>query len=422
MASRHAPCDLDALALLQLDVHLRIGGHPGCKPFGQMFGDGGRVGEDADRRAEALGIFAELTLHLPDLAEDHPGMMGKRFTGFRRGDATAAAIEQDDLAEGLHVAQALAGSGKREAGIRRSVRDAAGVDDGQKQAKVCEIEAHVAMIGYFEPSDQPKAGRELPHCPQRRNCYRYAMSDLSFSFVLAVTATFFIAGIVKGVTGMGLPTVAMGVLGALTSPLTAASLLIAPSSVTNIWQLFAGPAFLPLLRRLWPMMAAIVAGTMVGSAWLASGDTDLTTRGLGAALLLYAAYALFARQLSVSARVEPWLSPVIGVATGLVTGATGVFVIPAVPYLQALGLAKDSLVQALGLSFTISTIALAAALALRGAFGMGNLALSCLAILPALAGMWVGLVLRERIAPETFRRLFLICLLLLGAEMCVVAH
>lgn len=246
------------------------------------------------------------------------------------------------------------------------------------------------------------------------------MSDLSITFLAAVTATFFVAGIVKGVTGMGLPTVAMGVLGVLTSPLTAASLLIAPSSVTNIWQLFAGPSLLPLLRRFWPMMAAVIAGTLLGSALLTTGDTSLTTRGLGGALMLYAAYALFSRQIRVPPAMEPWLSPVIGAATGLVTGGTGVFVIPAVPYLQALALEKDDLVQALGLSFTVSTFALAASLGLRGAFEAGNLALSCLAILPALAGMWAGQVLRGRIAPDTFRRGFLICLLLLGAEMCLV--
>ncbi|MBB3391757.1 hypothetical protein FHT82_004535 [Rhizobium sp. BK275] len=245
------------------------------------------------------------------------------------------------------------------------------------------------------------------------------MSELSIAFLSAITATFFAAGLVKGVTGMGLPTVAMSILGVLTSPLTAASLLIAPSSVTNLWQLFAGPSFAPLLRRFWPMMTAVVAGTMIGSAWLASGDTSLTTKGLGATLVLYAAYALFGRPLRVPAAMEPWLTPVIGAATGLVTGSTGVFVVPAVPYLQALGLAKDDLVQALGLSFTVSTVALAASLGLRNAFEGDNLALSVLAILPALAGMWAGQGLRDRIAPATFRRWFLVCLLLLGAEMCL---
>jgi uncharacterized membrane protein YfcA len=243
------------------------------------------------------------------------------------------------------------------------------------------------------------------------------MVDCSMLLVVAVAATFFAAGIVKGVTGMGLPTVAMGVLGALISPLAAASLLIVPSFVTNVWQLLAGPKFSLLVRRLWPMMLTIVAGTVAGSSLLTNGDITLTTSALGAALVVYSAYTLFARQLRVPARLEPWLSPVIGAATGVVTGGTGVFVIPTVPYLHALGLEKDDLVQALGLSFTVSTIALAAGLAWRGAFEVDKLAISALAIVPALVGMWAGQIIRSRVNPSTFRYWFLICLLLLGAEM-----
>lgn len=239
----------------------------------------------------------------------------------------------------------------------------------------------------------------------------------SFTLVAAVIATFFSAGIVKGVTGMGLPTVAMGVLGALLSPLAAAGLLIVPSFVTNLWQLLAGPSFRALLRRLWPMMLAIVVGTVAGASLLARGQTGHTTSALGAALVFYAGYTLLARQLRVPVRLEWWLSPLIGLTTGIVTGGTGVFVIPAVPYLQALGLEKDDLVQALGLSFTVSTIALAAGLAARGAFAPGALALSGLAVLPALAGMWAGQIVRRKVSPATFRRWFLICLLLLGCDM-----
>lgn len=235
--------------------------------------------------------------------------------------------------------------------------------------------------------------------------------------LVAVLATFFGAGLVKGVTGMGLPTVAMGVLGALVSPLAAASLLIVPSFITNVWQLFAGPNFGPLLRRLWPMMLAVVVGTLLGSRWIADGDTGVTTTLLGIALIVYSAYTLFARQLSVPRRAEIWLSPLIGGTTGVVTGGTGVFVIPAVPYLQALGLSKDDLVQALGLSFTVSTIALAVGLGAHGAFLSEHLTLSGLAVVPALAGMWTGQRVRNRISPLVFRRGFLICLFLLGCEL-----
>jgi uncharacterized protein len=245
------------------------------------------------------------------------------------------------------------------------------------------------------------------------------MPAASAQLILVITLTFFLAGIVKGVTGMGLPTVAMGVLGAIIPPVAAASILIIPSFVTNVWQLFAGPGFAVLASRLWPMMLGIVVGTVAGSRLLISVNTEWTTTGLGAALALYAGFSLLARPLSVPARMERWLSPIVGLTTGMVTGGTGVFVIPAVPYLQALGLNKDDLIQALGLSFTISTVALAIGLAKGGAFHRGSIATSALAIVPALIGMWFGQWIRQHIAAATFRRWFLICLALLGLELSV---
>ena len=245
------------------------------------------------------------------------------------------------------------------------------------------------------------------------------MKDCLSPHVLIITLTFLLAGIVKGVTGMGLPTTAMGILGAITSPVSAASLLVIPSFVTNFWQLFTGPDFLALVKRLWLMMIGIVVGTLAGSRLLTSINAEHANIGLGSALALYAAHGLWAKPLSVPARLERWLSPVIGLTTGLINGGTGVFTVPAVPYLQALGLSKDDLIQAFGLSFTVSTIALAAGLARGGAFHLGNITLSALAVIPSLLGMWVGTAVRGRISAANFRRWFLIFLVILGLELVV---
>jgi uncharacterized protein len=243
------------------------------------------------------------------------------------------------------------------------------------------------------------------------------MIDFSAPHILAIALTFFLAGIVKGVTGMGLPTVAMGVLGAIMPPVAAAALLIAPSFVTNVWQLFSGPSFMALASRLWLMMLGIVLGTIAGSRLIASGAAGSATIGLGAALTVYAGLSLLAWRPSVPAHIERRLSPLIGLATGIITGGTGVFVIPAVPYLQALGLGREELIQALGLSFTVSTIALAIGLAGGGALRLENTSASILAVAPALLGMWVGQIIRQRVSPVAFRRWFLICLLLLGLQL-----
>ena len=103
--------------------------------------------------------------------------------------------------------------------------------------------------------------------------------------------------------------------------------------------------------------------------------------------------------------------------TGGITAATGVFVIPAVPYLQAIGLQKDELVQALGLSFTVSTLALAVALVGLDAFTPDLAVPWAMAVVVALAGMRLGQAVRARLRPETFRLCFFAGLLALGAYL-----
>jgi len=243
------------------------------------------------------------------------------------------------------------------------------------------------------------------------------MPDLSPAPLATLALVFLLAGLVKGVTGMGLPTIAMALLGSLMPPAAAAALLVVPSLVTNLWQLLAGPDLALLLRRLRSMMLGILLGTLAGSWLLTRGEGAWATTALGLALAAYAALALLLRPPRVAARLERLLSLPMGLSTGLVTGATGVFVLPAVPYLQALGLVRDRLVQALGLSFTVSTIALALGLAGGGAFGGAELGLSTLALLPALLGMRIGQWLRGLVSPAAFRRWFLVALLLLGLQL-----
>lgn len=241
--------------------------------------------------------------------------------------------------------------------------------------------------------------------------------DLEPLPIAATAVTFLLAGFVKGVIGLGLPTVAMGLLSVLMRPAEAAALLIVPSFVTNVWQLATGRSVGSLARRLWPMMIGVVIGTLAGSGFMRSDTGGRASIALGFALVAYGILGLSAARFSVPPGAERWLSPLVGVATGLVTAATGVFVIPAVPYLGALGLAKDDLVQALGLSFTVSTVALAAALAGSGAFQASVAGGSLLALAPALAGMAAGGWVRGRVSEPVFRRCFFVGLILLGTHL-----
>ncbi|MBU8542082.1 MULTISPECIES: sulfite exporter TauE/SafE family protein [Roseomonadaceae] len=239
------------------------------------------------------------------------------------------------------------------------------------------------------------------------------MNDLPLLALIGLV--FLLAGMVKGLIGLGLPTIAIGLLALAMPPAEAAALLLVPSLVTNLVQAM-GPGWRDLLRRFWPMLLALLPGTLAGIGLLTGGGA-LALGLLGLALGIYGGWGLLAPPFRLTPRAERWSALPVGLAGGLITGATGVFVMPVVPWLGALGLSRDMLVQALGLSFLAATLALGLALALAGQVTPVAAGASLLALPPALLGQAIGGRLRGRIPPLLFRRIFFGSLLLLGAQL-----
>lgn len=237
--------------------------------------------------------------------------------------------------------------------------------------------------------------------------------------VLSITAgTFLLAGFVKGVIGLGLPTVAIGLLSIVMTPAQAAAILVVPSLITNVWQLITGGDVMLLTRRLWPMLVGVCVGTWIGALTLSANNPQASI-WLGVALIVYAGLGLVKVQFRVPPQSETWLGLIVGFLTGMATVATGVFVIPGVPYVTALDFDRNRMVQALGLSFTVSTITLALALAYQGQFHTEVAWPALLALGVALIGMWFGQIVRNKVKAETFRLCFFLGLLALGVHLAL---
>lgn len=239
--------------------------------------------------------------------------------------------------------------------------------------------------------------------------------------LIFIAAVFALAGFVKGAIGLGLPTIAMGLLAIVMPPIEAAAILIVPSLLTNAWQMLAGPSLGAVTRRLWPMMIAVCLGTWAGAGLMTGAGARYGTALLGAALAVYALTGLAAVRFAIAREREPLVGPLTGAVTGLIAAATGVFVIPAVPYLQAIGLEKEDLVQALGLSFTVSTLALGFNVAATGALDIGIAGTTAVALILACVGMWLGQTVRRRLSVDIFRRCFFGGLLVLGLYLALRA-
>jgi uncharacterized membrane protein YfcA len=244
---------------------------------------------------------------------------------------------------------------------------------------------------------------------------------VSLSELAAVAAIYVLAGSVKGAIGLGLPTVSMALLGIWLPVEQAAAILILPAFLTNVWQSLAGSALRTLLIRLWPMLICLVLGTLLTAGIMTAGNNALNGAFLGAILAIYAGLVLAGFRFTVSRKAEPVLGSVTGLATGLISGATGIFVVPVAPYLEAMNLGKDELVQAIGITALIATSALALGLGLNGSLEVEVVVPGSIAVVAAFAGMFLGRVLRARLSVELFRRWVLVGLMLLGAAMIIRA-
>ena len=233
-------------------------------------------------------------------------------------------------------------------------------------------------------------------------------------FLLFVAAAFLLAGFIKGVVGLGLPTVSMGLLAVTMPPAQALAIVIVPAIVTNIWQTFVGPYLRDIVKRLWPLMAGTVVGIWLNSGMLTGPYARYGTVVLGVLLVIYAIVGLKKFNFRIAPRDEKWIGGIVGVLTGMISAATGVQVIPSMPYMQSIGMEKDELVQALGVFFTVATVALAFNLTKSGLMTAATALPGAVAMVCAFTGMFVGQGLRTRMQPEAFRRWFLIAMILLG--------
>lgn len=233
--------------------------------------------------------------------------------------------------------------------------------------------------------------------------------------VTLIVVTFFVGGVIKGLTGLGLPPVVLGILTATVGIHPAKALILVPTFLTNVLQAAQGGHGRRVMRLTWPFMLAATVFTVSGAFTLSYFRADVMSALLGLGLSVYGVLGLFKLRVDISGRW--WHHPtgvVLGATNGFLTGMTGSSAVPGVFYLQSIGLLRDQLVQSMGILFTLSTVGLAWSLRSQDLLSADLGILSAVALAPALAGMSLGGRIRKGIPEERFRTVLCVALLLLG--------
>jgi uncharacterized membrane protein YfcA len=242
---------------------------------------------------------------------------------------------------------------------------------------------------------------------------------MEWDFLLVAAVAFFLAGIVKGATGLGYASCALPFLASTIGLKPAMALVLIPAMATNLSLAFTTGHFAELGRRFSALYLAMVPGIAIGLYLLLWISQSAAVKTLGTIIVGYVALTLLRPRYSLSARLERPLQLPTGFLNGILTGLTGSQVMPLLPYMMSLELDPNRMVQAINLAVMIASAVLAVGLLATGIMTAQLLGVSATGLLPALLGAEIGAMARKKIPASQFRRGVLLILLMMGSLMIV---
>lgn len=229
----------------------------------------------------------------------------------------------------------------------------------------------------------------------------------------------FLAGLVKGVVGFAMPMILISGLASVMSPELALAGLILPTLATNLWQALRygiAAAWHAVTRYKVFLLAGLIV--MLISAQLVP---ILPAQGMllviGIPIVIYALLALAGKPMKLPKDHGQRTEASVGAIAGFFGGISGVWGPPTVAMLNAQETEKNDHVRIQGVVYGLGAIALLVSHLGSGVLRLQTLPMSIILVIPALAGMYFGLQVHDRLDQATFRRVTLFVLLIAGLNL-----
>ncbi len=238
------------------------------------------------------------------------------------------------------------------------------------------------------------------------------MDGLDYLFILIA---YLVAASIKGFTGIGFSTSCLPIMALRLDLKLAIPLVVIPSIVSNIAVMIQAGRFKQAIKRFWPFYLASVPGLLLGLLLLVAIQASVAKAILGLVLILYALWALVNKSASLPEKWERCLKIPAGFSTGFVNGLTGSQVMPSLPYLLSLKLKKSDFIQAINISFTLSSLMMLLGMNRLGYLPPDILLLAVTGLIPVLGTLYFAGKLQKKLSGDSHRTLVLVFLLVMGA-------
>lgn len=237
------------------------------------------------------------------------------------------------------------------------------------------------------------------------------------SIILFGFIAFFIAGLVKGITGLGLPITAISILGLVIDIRFAVCLVIVPIIFTNLIQLLSNTHRLVLVKKYWRLISSMAVVTFFTSGLILSLSLSAINVLMGVCILVFVLFSLLKRLPIVPDQHQSQAQYATGIATGVLGGTTGLVVVPITIYLTLQRLPREEFIAAACPIFLLGGFALLVGFTNAGLLSKYHVALSSLMVMPALLGTLVGEILGNYLSERLFRHIVLSIFALTAASL-----
>jgi len=224
-------------------------------------------------------------------------------------------------------------------------------------------------------------------------------------------------GLVKGAIGIGLPIVCVAILAQFVEVPLVLALVTIPICLTNFWQaVLAGNPMEPI-RRFWPMILCLLVTLWLSAKLVVRIDPDALYGLIGCAVVIFTVTSFIRPSRGLTPTAERWAGPFAGLLGGFLGGVSTIWGPPMMMYFVMLRLSKEDFIRSVGLVWFAASLPLVAGYVENGILTANTAQLSALACIPAFAGLWLGQWLRRFIDQETFRKVLLLALFLIGLNL-----
>lgn len=225
------------------------------------------------------------------------------------------------------------------------------------------------------------------------------------------------AAMVKGVAGLGFPLITVPLVANIVGPHAAVVIIAVPTVASNLFMVAQGGGMVARLRQLAWLIVGLVAGAAVSARLLRNINPGALAVILGIIAVGYAGAELARIPFRLPASPRPGLSLGVGAAAGLLGGSTTIYAPLLAAYVDSMRLAKNEFVFWVTALFLIGTSTQVLTYMQAGIYRGELLWIALLLCLLMLVGTWIGIRLRDRLAPDRFRTLVLVLVLLSGLNL-----